>query len=115
MDTTAVAPNASILSYVGTRASDAGDKECGEGVCQRYALYIESLLTTKKRPQLLFKDVGPAGFSPDGKQLAFSANNQLEIAARAGGTPRALPTGDAVPTITAPPTWQPRVVHADSA
>lgn len=108
MDTTAVAPNSSILSYIGTRASDSGDMECGEGACQRYALYIESLLTTKKRPQLIFKDVGPAAFSPDGKQLAFAAHNQLEIAPRGGGATRALPTGEAVPTITAPPTWQPR-------
>jgi Tol biopolymer transport system component len=108
LNTTAVAPNVSILSYVGARAPDPGDMECGEGPCQRFALYIESLLTTKKRPLLLFKDVGPATFSPSGKQLAFVAKGELEIASLGGSVAQTIATGDAYPTIAAPPAWQPR-------
>ncbi len=74
LNTVALAPDDSRLTFIGARAPDPGDKECGEGVpCQRFALYSEDLLPKTKPPRLLVKNVGPATFSPDGKQLAFVA------------------------------------------
>ena len=108
MDSTAVASDVAMIAFLGARDPDPGDMECGEGPCQRFALFVESLKTSKKRPLLLFKDVGPPGFSPNGKQLVFSAHDRLEIASRAGGPRQGLDTGDAVPALGSPPAWQPR-------
>lgn len=107
MDSTAVASDVAMIAFLGARDPDPGDMECGEGPCQRFALFVESLKTTKKRPLLLFKDVGPPGFSPNGKQLVFSAHDRLEIASRSGGPRVGLDTGDAVPALGSPPAWQP--------
>src|SRR5579872_1611047 len=49
MNSVALSPSRSMLTYVGARNPEPGDKECGEGPCQRFALYKES--TTTKKPQ----------------------------------------------------------------
>lgn len=108
LNTVALAPDLSRLTYVGARAPDPGDKECGEGPCQRFALYLESLTAKKKKPRLLVKDVGPATFSPDGGQLAYVAGGQLVLRTIASGSTHALATGAVYPATSAPPAWQPR-------
>jgi Tol biopolymer transport system component len=107
LNSVAVSPDRSTITYTGARASEPGDMECGEGPCQRFALYKESIVKKVKKPQRVVKDGGPATFSPDGKQLAFVSNGGLLLWSLAGNTSRAVSTGDAYPTISAPPTWQP--------
>lgn len=105
LNTVAVAPDRTRLTYVGARAPEPGDMECGEGPCQRFGLYLESLTTKRKKPQMIVKDAGPAGFSPDGRQLAFTDGGKLVLRTLGGGS-TALATGGAYPTNAAPPAWQ---------
>jgi Tol biopolymer transport system component len=109
MDTTAVAPDLSTLTYVGPRPPVPGDKGCGEGVpCAVFALYIESL-GKHKAPRILARDTGPASFSPDGKSLAYVAkNHRIVLRLLKNGTSKTVATGKVTPTITSPPAWQPR-------
>jgi hypothetical protein len=106
LNSVALSPNRSLLTYIGARDAEPGDKECGEGPCPRFALYKESLLTKTKRPQRVVKDVGPATFSPSGTQLAFVANGGVVLWSLATGMPTTITTGDAIPTVSAPPAWQ---------
>jgi hypothetical protein len=108
LNTVALAPDLSKLTYIGSRAPDPGDMECGEGPCQRFALYLESLTAKKKIPRLLVKDVGPATFSPDGGQLAYAAGGQLVLRTIASGSAHIFATGSVIPATSAPPAWQPR-------
>lgn len=108
LNTVTLSPDLSRLTYIGSRAPDPGDKECGEGPCQRFALYLESLTAKKKKPRLLVKDVGPATFSPSGGQLAYVAGGQLVLRSVATGSTHPLATGTVTPATSAPPAWQPR-------
>jgi hypothetical protein len=108
LNTVALSPDFSKLTFIGARAPDPGDLECGEGPCQRFALFIESLTTKKKQPRLLVKNVGPATFSPDGGQLAYAGDGQLQLRALASGLVHPLATGTVIPATSAPPAWQPR-------
>ena len=107
LNSVALSPDRSTITFVGSRSAIPGDKECGEGPCQRFALYKESLETKGKHPQQIVKDAGPATFSPNGSQLAFVLNGGLVISSLAGKTAATIATGDAYPTVAAPPTWQP--------
>jgi Tol biopolymer transport system component len=107
MNTVAVSPDSSLITFVGARSPIPGDKECGEGPCQRFALYRESIRKHAK-PQKVTNDTGPAAFSPDGKTLAFVAMNALVLWPLAGGTSTTVQTGAAYPVVAAPPAWQPR-------
>ena len=108
LNTVALAPDGSSLTYLGARAPEPGDKECGEGPCQRFALYKESVLTKNKTPMVVGKNVGPATFSPNGKQLAFIAqNNKLVLWTIANRQSKPLRIGGSYATVAAPPTWQP--------
>src|SRR6267378_4511614 len=71
MNSVALSPDRSTITYVGARNAEPGDKECGEGPCPRFALYKESIVKGTKKPQRVVKDAGPATFSPSGTQLAF--------------------------------------------
>jgi len=106
MNSVALSPDRSMLTYVGARNAEPGDKECGEGPCPRFALYKENVLKKPKTPQRVVKDAGPATFSPNGTQLAFVANGGLVLWSLAAGTSTTIPTGDATPTVSAPPAWQ---------
>jgi hypothetical protein len=105
LNTVALAPNRSMLTYVGTREAIAGDKECGEGACQRFGLYLQTLLPKAKRPRMIVKDAGPAAFATDGKRLVYAAGGQLFIRSVATGATTAIPTAGAAPTAAAPPAW----------
>ena len=107
LNSVAVAPNASSLTYVGTRTPDPGDQACGEGApCQRFALFSEPI-RKNARPKLVIKDGGPSAFSPDGKKIAFSSKNALVIKTLASGASTTVDTGDALPGIATPAAWQP--------
>jgi hypothetical protein len=106
LNSVTLSPSRSTIAFVGARAAEPGDKECGEGPCQRFGLFKESLLTKIKRPQKITDDTGPAGFSPSGTQLAFVAHGGLVLWPLAGGTSTTIPTGDVTPTVSAPPAWQ---------
>ena len=63
--------------------------------CPRFALSIENL-RTHKAPQILVRNGGPASFSPDGKSLAYVAENQLVLRVLANGTSTSIKTGKLV-------------------
>jgi dipeptidyl aminopeptidase/acylaminoacyl peptidase len=109
LNTVALSPDGSRLTFIGASAPEPGDKECGEGSpCQRFALYTEDILPKTKPPRLLVKNVGPATFSPDGKQLSFVARNtKLDIRTLATGRTKSVPLGGNYATVAAPPAWQP--------
>jgi len=107
LNTTAVAPDGATITYVGARPPDPGDMECGEAPCQRFALYIEDVRKPSK-PRLLARDAGPATFSPDGRQVVFVAHGGLVLWSLPTGKAKRITTGKAVPTVAAPPAWQPR-------
>jgi len=105
LNTVVASPSVSMLTFVGSRDPIPGDKECGEGACQRFGLYLENLLSSKKAPRLIVKDGGPAGFAPDGKRLVYAVRGKLFIRSVATGATTLVPTRTAVPAYTGPPTW----------
>jgi TolB protein len=107
MDTTAVSPDLSELTFVGPRTPIPGDKGCGEGdPCAVFALYFQDL-RTHKTPRILARDTGPASFSPDGKRLAFVARNRIVLWLLENGTSTSVATGKLTLTTSSPPAWQP--------
>ena len=108
MNSTAVSPDLSRITYVGAAPPDPGDKDCGDGVpCPRFALYLEDL-RSHKAPRLLVRDTGPAAFSPDGKRLAFVDQNRIVLRPLGAGASVSIKTGKVAPTVATPPAWQPR-------
>jgi dipeptidyl aminopeptidase/acylaminoacyl peptidase len=106
LSSTAVAPGGSSITFVGSRAPNPGDKDCGEGVpCPKFALYLESLSPTKK-PKILVKDAGVGAYSRDGKNVAYVIRNQLVIRSLKSGTEKELTTEHVSPTSSAPPAWR---------
>ena len=61
LNSVALSPDRSKIAFVGARTAEPGDKECGEGPCQRFALYKESIVGKTKEPQRVVKDSAPAG------------------------------------------------------
>jgi Tol biopolymer transport system component len=109
LNTVSLAPDDSRLTFIGAAAPEPGDKECGDNQpCQRFALYQQTVLPKTKPPRLVKKNVGPATYSPDGKQLAFvSRNTKLEFLTLATGRSRTISIGGNYATAAAAPTWQP--------
>jgi Tol biopolymer transport system component len=109
MDATAVSPDLSTLTFVGSRQPDRGDKECGDGLaCPRFGLFVQDLRKSTA-PRMLARDTGPASFLPDGKRVVFVAGpHQILISPLSGDTSRRIKTGKLFPTTSSPPVWQPR-------
>jgi Tol biopolymer transport system component len=109
LNTVSMAPDDSKLTFIGAAAPEPGDKECGDSQpCQRFALYQQSVLPKVKAPRIVKKNVGPATYSPDGKQLAFvSRNTRLEFLTLATGRSRTISIGANYATFAAAPAWQP--------
>lgn len=105
LNTVSLAPSQTSLTYVGARDPVPGDKECGEGPCQRFGLYIEGLKTKVKKPQMIAKDAGPATYATDGKEIVYAVDGGLVIRSVATGATTPIATGTAVPTTAAPPAW----------
>jgi Tol biopolymer transport system component len=107
MDSTAVSPDLSTITFVGALPPAPGDTGCGEGVpCPRFALSVQDL-RTHKAPRIIVPNGGPASFSPDGKRLAFVAQNRLVLRTLANGTSTSIKTGKLSLTTSTPPVWQP--------
>jgi Tol biopolymer transport system component len=106
LNSVAVSPKLTSLTYVGSREPEPGDKECGEGPCQRFGLFFEPLAGKKKKPRLIVKDTSPAAYSPDGARLVFVAGGKLMIRSVATGATTTIATGTAYPTNAAPPAWR---------
>jgi Tol biopolymer transport system component len=108
MDGATVSPDLSTTTFVGSRKPDPGDKECGDNMgCPRFALYIQDL-RKHKAPRILARDAGPAGFSQDGKSVAFVAKNRIVLWRLENGKSTKVATGKVSPTASSPPAWQPR-------
>jgi Tol biopolymer transport system component len=108
MDSTAVSPDFSTVTFEGPRPLDPHDTGCGEGVpCPTFALYVQNL-RTHKEASILVRNGGPATFSPDGKRLVFVALNRLVLRVLANGASKSIKTGKLSPTTSTPPVWQPR-------
>jgi Tol biopolymer transport system component len=108
VDTTAISPDLSTISFVAPLPPDPGDTGCGDGVpCQRFALDVQNL-QSHKAPRVLVRNGGPASFSPNGKSLAFVVESHLVLQVLASGSSKAIKTGTLAPTTSTPPVWQPR-------
>ena len=106
LNSVTISPAVSFLTYIGSRDSEPGDMECGDGACQRFALYQENLTTKKKKPRLIVKNAGPAAFSPDGRRIVFTLEGALVIRSVSTGASTRISTGDLTPTTGAPPSWR---------
>jgi len=106
LNSVTVASDMSRLTYVGSRAPIPGDMECGEGPCQRFGLYLESLTSKRKQGVLIVKDAGAAAFSPDGRQIVYAVNGELDVRSATSSATRALATGAITPTTGSAPTWR---------
>jgi Tol biopolymer transport system component len=104
--TATLSPNRRKIAYVGPRVS-TGPPDCGEGPCPQYGLYLASV-PKPHRPRRIVNDTGPAGWSPDGKQLVFVARAALTLWVVASSARTALSTGPHVASGDSPPAWQPR-------
>jgi hypothetical protein len=105
LNTVALSPSRTSLTYLGAREPVPGDKECGEGPCQRFGLYFESLTGKSKKPKMIAKDAGPATFARDGKRIVYVDNGTLVIRSVPGGATTSIGIGTATPTTAAPPSW----------
>jgi Tol biopolymer transport system component len=101
-----VSPDARSVAYVGPRPS-TGPEDCGEGRCPQYALYL-ARVPAPHRPRRLVNDTGPAGWSPDGKTLAYVHLGALTFQTVATGATRTIETKPHIVTGDSPPAWQPR-------
>jgi hypothetical protein len=106
LNSVALSPSRTLLTYIGAREPVPGDKECGEGPCQRFGLYLESLKAKRKTGKMIVKDAGPATFAPDGKSMVYADEGHLVIRTVATGATTPIDTGTATPTTAAPPSWR---------
>lgn len=108
LNSVAVSPDSSTITFVGSRAPNPGDQDCGDNApCPRFALYSQKIHPHGK-PRKVLNDAGPAAFSRDGKSIVYVAKNALVIQTLASGSTTTVNTGTAFPSIPAPPAWSPR-------
>ena len=77
MQTLTVSPNFRTIAYIGPRVS-TGPDDCGEGPCPQYGLYLANV-AKPHRSRKIVNDTSPAGWSPDGKTLAFVSRGALNL------------------------------------
>jgi Tol biopolymer transport system component len=105
LNSVAVSPGVTRITYVGTRDPIPGDMECGDGPCQRYGLFLSNLKGKQRKPRLIVKDAGPAIFSPDGTRIAYVAADALVLRSLNSGGTTAVSTPGAIPQPQGPPAW----------
>jgi Tol biopolymer transport system component len=101
-----VSPNGRRIAYVGPRLS-TGPEDCGEGPCPQFGLYLANV-PAPHRARRIVNDTGPAGWSPDSKNLAFVAKGALTLRSVSGGNSTLIATVPHTATGDSPPAWQPR-------
>jgi hypothetical protein len=104
--TATVSPDVRRVAYVGPRVS-TGPPDCGEGPCPQFGLYLASV-PKPHRPRRIANDTGPAGWSPDSRNLVFVARGALVLWSVASGKRTATIVSE--PHVLAgdsSPTWQP--------
>ena len=100
-----IAPDLKTIAYLAQRPP-TGPDDCGESPCPAFALYLAHV---GSKPRRYADGTGPAGWSPDGKLLAFIAQGALTLAPPVVGGPRTTVTvGPQIAAGDAPPAWQPR-------
>jgi TolB protein len=104
--TATLSPNRRMLAYVGPRVS-TGPNDCGEGPCPQYGLYLANVPKPHGARRIV-NDTGPAGWSPDGKNLVFVSRGALNLWVVASKQKTAISTGANIATGDAAPAWQPR-------
>ena len=104
--TATVSPDGKTLAFVGPRRS-TGPPDCGEGRCPQFGLYLASI-KAPHRPRRIVNDTGAAGWSGDGKTLAFVAKGTLTLRVVGSGVETRISTGTNVADGDAPPAWPPR-------
>jgi TolB protein len=102
-----LSPSALRIAYVGPRVS-TGPEDCGEGPCPQFGLHLANV-PPPHRARRILNDTGPAGWSPDGRTLAFVSRGALTLRpSTLKGKSTAVRLGDNIATGDAPPAWQPR-------
>jgi Tol biopolymer transport system component len=101
-----VSPDDRTVAYLGPRVS-TGPEDCGEGPCPQFALYL-ARVPAPHQPRRILNDTGAAGWSPDGKTLAFVHLDHLKLRTVANGATRTVDTGRHIAVGDSPPAWQPR-------
>lgn len=101
-----VSPDDGTVAYLGPRVS-TGPEDCGEGPCPQFALYL-ARVPPPHRPRRIVNDSGAAGWSPDGRSLAYVHLDALTIRTLGSGAARTIDTGKHVAVGDSPPAWQPR-------
>jgi Tol biopolymer transport system component len=104
--TLTISPNFRTMVYVAQRVS-TGPDDCGEGPCPQYGLFGASVPKPHK-PRKILNDAGPAGWSADGKTLAFIWRGQLTLRDVASGRRTTVSPGAHIPTGDSSPAWQPK-------
>jgi Tol biopolymer transport system component len=104
--TATVSPDGRQLAFVGPRVS-TGPPDCGEGRCPQFGLYLASV-RAPHRVHRVVNDTGAAGWSPDGKTLAYVSKGTLTLRVLASGVETKLPTDAHQADGDAPPAWSPR-------
>ena len=104
--TATVSPDSVLVAYLGPRVS-TGPEDCGEGPCPQYGLYM-ARLPVPHRPRRILNDTGAAGWSSDGKTLAFVHLDHMKLRIVASGATKTVETGKHIAVGDSPPAWQPR-------
>jgi Tol biopolymer transport system component len=101
-----VSSDGRMVAYIGHRLS-TGPEDCGEGPCPQFALYT-ARLPVPHRARRVVNDTGAAGWSPDGKSLAYVHLGALTLRTLSTGATRTIATKPHVAAGDSPPAWQPR-------
>lgn len=105
--TATVSPDARKVAYVGPRVS-TGPEDCGEGPCPQFGLYLANV-PAPHRPRRIVNDTGPAGWSPDARNLVFVSRGVLTLwSVSTGARTTTIASAPHIATGDAPPAWQPR-------
>jgi hypothetical protein len=100
-----ISPDLKTIAYLAQRPP-TGPEDCGESPCPAFALYLAHVGGKPKRFAI---GTGPAGWSPDGKTLAYIAKGALTLSPPVvGATHTTVTSGPQVAAGDAPPAWQPR-------